>query len=195
MNIEYEATFININKEEIREKLKAVGAKLVKKEFMQKRHVFSLPKNHKLKNGWLRVRDEGDKITMSLKDMGSKIDEQKEICLTVDSYKEAVNLIEDLGFPSKAYQESLRELWLLDSAEVTIDTWPFLEPIVEIEGDSEFLIKNVSEKLGFNWNKAKFCGADTLYSEKYNVTEDKVNNHTPKLVFNMKNPFKSDLDI
>lgn len=189
MNIEYEATFVNIDKNNFRKILKEKGAKLLKAEFLQKRNVFSLPKDHSLKNGWLRVRDEGDRITMSLKDMGSKIDEQKEICLKVDSYKEAVNLIEELGFPSKAYQESLRELWVMDDVEITIDTWPFLNPIVEVEGKSEEDIKKVSEKLGFDWSCAKFCGADTLYAEEYGVCEDLVNNHTPKLVFDMENPF------
>lgn len=36
MQIEYEATFININKDEIRARLKKVGATLVKPEFLQK---------------------------------------------------------------------------------------------------------------------------------------------------------------
>lgn len=191
MNIEYEATFIDVEKDNMRDRLVKAGARLVKKEFMQKRHVFSLPKEHNLKNGWLRVRDEGDKITMSLKDMGSKIDEQRETCLIVNSYKDAVCLIESLGFPAKAYQESLRELWVLDDVEITIDTWPFLDPIVEVEGNSEKEIKIVSQKIGFNWSDAKFCAAGRLYSEKYKITEDRVNNHTPKLIFDMENPFLS----
>lgn len=36
MQIEYEATFPNIDKNEIREKLKNVGATLVRPEFLQK---------------------------------------------------------------------------------------------------------------------------------------------------------------
>ena len=36
MQTEYEATFININKDEIREKLKSVGAVLVKPEVLMK---------------------------------------------------------------------------------------------------------------------------------------------------------------
>ncbi len=67
MDIEYEATFPNIDKKEVREKLKKVGAKLVKPEFMQRRFVFHLPKSYEIKGGWLRVREEGDKITMTLK--------------------------------------------------------------------------------------------------------------------------------
>ena len=41
MDIEYEATFENIDKDQMRAKLKQAGAELVKKEFEQKRVVFS----------------------------------------------------------------------------------------------------------------------------------------------------------
>jgi len=91
MQIEYEATFPNIDKDEIREKLKGVGAKLVKPDFLQKRMVFYMPKGNEIEGGWLRVRDEGDKITMSLKVVAEGgIENQKETCLEVDSFDEAV---------------------------------------------------------------------------------------------------------
>jgi len=81
-------------------------------------------------------------------------------------------------------------LWkIIDGLEITIDEWPFLEPFVEIEGDSEESVKNVAEKLGFNYKDALFCSIDTLYSKKYNLSENVINNRTPKIVFDMKNPF------
>src|SRR3990167_4683344 len=67
MDIEFEAKFPDIDKDKLRKKLKALGAVLVKPEFFQKRIVFFLPKGHEIKDGYLRVRDEGDRITMSLK--------------------------------------------------------------------------------------------------------------------------------
>ena len=67
MEIEYEATFTNINKEHIRQKLSSIGATLEREEYLQRRTVFNLPKNNEIAGGWLRVRDEGDKITLSLK--------------------------------------------------------------------------------------------------------------------------------
>jgi len=60
---------------------------------------------------------------------------------------------------------------------------------VEIEGDSEESVKHISEKLGFNYKEALFCSTDTIYSKKYNISEDIINNQTPKIVFEMKNPF------
>lgn len=190
MYTEFEATFTNINKNNTRTQLRKVGAKLVKKEFLQKRIVFNLPKGHEIKGGWLRVRDEGDKITMSLKVVdGDKIENQKEIQLIVDNFENAVEILESIGCINKAYQETKRELWKLGRVEITIDEWPFLEPFVEIEGKSEADVRRVAKKLGFDYKKAKFCSVDTLYSEKYGVTEDYFNNHLPRLVFDMKNPF------
>ena len=190
MQIEYEATFTEVDKDLIREKLEKVGAELVRPEFLQKRSVFNMPAGNEVKGGWARVRDEGDKITMSVKIVdGDKIEDQKEVCLTVDSYAEAEKMFEVLGCERKAYQETKRELWLLDGVEVTIDTWPFLEPFVEVEGASEEKVKAVAEKLGFDWSEAKFCAVDVIYSEKYGTPTDIINNHTPEIVFEMENPF------
>jgi adenylate cyclase class 2 len=78
MKIEYEATFSNVDKDKIRSKLSEVGAKLERPEFLQKRSVFHLPEGNHLIGGWMRVRDEGDKITMSVKVVdGNQIENQK----------------------------------------------------------------------------------------------------------------------
>ncbi|MDD4901816.1 MAG: CYTH domain-containing protein [Patescibacteria group bacterium] len=189
MNIEYEATFLNIDKEEARERLKKAGAKLVKPEILMKRCNFTLPKNNEIAGSWVRVRDEGDKITMSVKIMtGDKIEDQKEICLSVDEMEKAIDFLETLGCRKKSYQETKRETWELDSVIITLDTWPFLEPFAEVEGQSEQTVKSVSEKIGFDYTQARFCAVGTLYHEKYKIPQDVINNHTPEITF-AKNPF------
>jgi adenylate cyclase class 2 len=190
MNIEYEALFVDIKKDEIRRRLQSAGAKITKPEFLQKRTAFSLPGNKDSQSTWLRVRDEGDKVTMSIKKLqGRQIHDQQEICLTIDSYDGAVDLLMAMDCRKKAYQESKRELWVLDGVEITIDEWPFLEPFVEVEGKSEQEVKAVSEKIGFDWRQARFCAVGTLYEEKYGVSLDEINNNTPRIVFGEKNPF------
>ena len=190
MKIEYEATFPDVDKREVREKLLAVGATLVKSEFLQKRVVFNLPKGHEIPGGWVRVRDEGDRITMSLKVVdGEHIENQKETCLTVDDFDEAVNLLLSLGCEKKSYQETKRELWTLGGTEVTIDEWPFLRPFVEVEGQSEESVKQVSEKLGFDYAQALFGAVDILYIRQYpHLTKERIN-QAPLIVFDGENPF------
>mgnify|MGYP001559853015 FL=1 len=190
MQIEYEAIFTNIDKEDIRAKLRAAGAQLIYSEILQKRVVFNLPVGHEIKGGWLRVRDEGDKITMSLKVVdGNKIENQKELCLKIDNFDMAVAFLESIGCERKSFQESKRELWQLDGADITIDEWPFLEPYVEIEGQGEAQVKALSEKLGFDYSQTLFCSVDTLYIKKYGITFERINSQTPLITFNGPNPF------
>ena len=190
MEIEYEATFENVDKDEIRGRLKKAGARLLRSEFLQKRTVFNLPSGHEITGGWLRVRDEGDKITMSLKIVdGDKICDQKEMMLKVDDFEKAKELLSTIGCGEKSFQESRRELWTLDDVEITIDEWPFLEPYVEVEGKSEPAVKSVSEEIGFDYSQALFCSVDTLYNRKYGTEIKKINNGISEIVFDMENPF------
>jgi adenylate cyclase, class 2 len=190
MEIEYEATFTNINKNDIREKLKKLGAKLVKQEFLMKRVVFNMPEGHEIKGGWLRVRDEGDKITMSLKVIeNGKIENQKEIMVGVDNFNSAVSLLEATGCGKKAYQETKREIWDINGVDICIDEWPFLKPFVEVEAVSEEAVKKVSGDLGFDYSKALFCGVGHIYELQYGIDENVVNKEIPLIKFEMKNPF------
>ncbi len=172
------------------QKLKNVGAKLVREEFLQKRVTFNLPKGQNRKDRWLRVRDEGDKITLTYKVVdGDKIHNQKEITLIVDDFKAAVDLLTAIGAEKKSYQETKRELWMLDNVEIAIDEWPYLEPCVEVEGQSEKAVKEACSTLNLDYNKALFCSVTTLYKMKYGVSGDIINNKTPEIIFTGPNPF------
>lgn len=191
MDIEYEATFPEVNKAVIRERLLWVGAELVKPEFLQKRVVFHFPAGRAIPGGWLRVRDEGDKITMSMKVVdGDRIMDQKEQLLEVSDFESAVKMLLLLGCTKKSYQETKRELWKIDDTEVTIDEWPFLQPFVEIEGKSEDAVRHVSIKLGFEYDQAMFGAVDVIYMRQYpHLTADRINNRTPLILFEGENPF------
>ncbi len=190
MQIEYEATFINIDKQIIRQKLSVLGAELIRPEFLQRRVVFNLPEGHGIPGGWLRVRDEGGKITMSLKVVdGTTIYDQKEVLLNIDNFDNAVIFLESIGSKKKAFQESRREIWKLGDVEIMIDEWPFLEPYVEIEGVSEDAVKLVSEQMGFDYSTAVFDSVDGQYSTKYGISKEIINQHTPEILFDIENPF------
>jgi adenylate cyclase class 2 len=191
MAIEYEATFEKVDKETVRARLRQAGAHLVRPEFLQKRIPFWLPAGKAKKEAWLRVRDEGDRVTLSLKaHTGERIEDQTELCLTVDSFDTAVELLETIGCRRKSYQESKRELWMLDGTEITIDEWPFLEPFVEVEGGSEAAVRETAARLGFDYGQALFCAVGTLYERRYGFAADRIN-RIERLVFDMDNPFLS----
>lgn len=187
MEIEFEATFADVDKDDIRARLKEVGAELVCSEKRMRRVNFDPVDTPR--NSWVRVRDEGDRITMSYKvvDIGA-IEGQKEVCIEIDDFDRGSALLEALGAKRKAYQETLREMWGLNGVEITIDTWPFLEPFVEIEGQSEQVVSDVAKKIGFDYSEALFCAVDELYHRKYGILHDQINNQS-ELTFDMENPF------
>lgn len=186
---EYEAKFTDIERESFRNTLKQAGAKLVRPEYLQKRVVFGLPEGHEIPYGRVRVRDEGDKITMSFKIVGKeKIDAQKEICLQIDDFDEGVLFLTSIGCQRRTFVESKRELWRLGKADITIDEWPFLEPYVEIESDSEESVKEAASKLELDYSQAIFGGAGQLFARRYGIPEGAIND-VPEITFDGPNPF------
>ncbi len=190
MLTEFEATFIDYEKQDLRDRLKKAGAKLIQPERLMRRANFNPPKTGDIETAcWLRVRDEGNKITMSIKEVaGIKINDQKENCLEINDFEQGVEFLKNLNCKQKSYQETKRESWELNGTELEIDTWPGLESFLEIEGQSEDEVKKVAEKLGLDYNKAIFGAVDLIYQKKLNIPPEVINNHTPELTF--ENPPK-----
>jgi adenylate cyclase class 2 len=192
MNTEYEATFLNINKEALVEKLIAFDAELMRPEHLQRRVTFHLPKEKKDSNTWLRVRDEGGNvITMTLKSVeGRTISGQKEIEILVSNFEDSVALLESIGCERKSYQESKRETWIMDDVQITFDTWPFLSTYIEIEGATEDAVKKISRKLDFDYDEAIFDTVNSIYKRKYGKTLDELDEVILKsFTFDIQNPF------
>jgi adenylate cyclase class 2 len=191
MKTEYEATFVGVDMAELRRTLTACGGKLARPEYLQRRTTFELPNREGDRDTWLRVRDEGDKVTLTLKSVdGKTISGQKEILVEVNNFDGTVELLTSIGCRHKASQESKRELWKLEETEIAIDTWPFLDPYIEVEGPSEERVKQVSEQLGLNYVDARFDTVNGIYKEKYGkVLEDLPPEILRAFTFDMPNPF------
>ena len=176
MQIEIEAKFLDIDKEQLRNILKKVGATFIHEERLMRRKNFDYPDNRLQKiGGWIRVRDEGDKVTLAYKQLVNRnIDGTKELSLTVEDFDKTCDLLLAMGLDNKSYQETKRERWDLGGVEVTIDTWPWLPTFVELEGQSEQALKNVALQIGLDWNLALHGSVENAYQTYYNVTEEEV---------------------
>lgn len=175
---EIEATFINIDKDQLRAQLKELGATLLQPETLMRRTIFNIDDH-----SFVRVRDEGNRITMSYKRLDKlSLSGMKEICLDVNNYDDAINFVKVCGLKSKAVQETLREEWELDGVELDIDTWPWLPTFVEIEGPSEAAVKSVAEKLGLEMADALYGSVDEVYKIYYDVTNQDIN-YCPEIKF------------
>lgn len=186
METEFEAKFYPINKKLIRSKLKKIGAKLVQPEILTRIIAFNSKFNPAINCHYVRVRDEGNCITMSIKvnaRENEKLTDQKEIKVKVDDFDKTVEILERLSLRRSGNQEKLRETWQLDDVEIVIDTWPELETYIEIEAPLEELVKNTAEKLGLNWGERIITSVIEIFMKKYSQTADEVLKKFENLTF------------
>ena len=184
---EIEIKFLDIRRSELEKKLTELGAKKIA-DFHYRRIVFDFPDFRLDKNSsWLRLRDEGDKVTFTFKQrLGANIRdslsgdegmyERETVVRDFDAMRD---ILLKAGFIEKMYQENKRTRYLLDGVECDIDTWPLLPPYLEIEGKKWNEVYTIAEKLGFKREEAKVFSTNQIY--RLNGLDDR--NYT-KLTFN-----------
>lgn len=194
MKTEFEVKFVNVNHDDMRIKLNNVGAKLTQPMRLMRRAIIE---NELLKSrdAFLRVRDEGDKITLTYKQFSNlSIDGAKEHEIVVSDFQETVDLLAAAGLPHRSIQESKRETWTFDGAEIVLDEWPWLNPYIEIEAENEEAVKKASNALGFSWDEAVFGDVMAAYRAQYpnlgmnetvgNLSEVKFGDPLPEMLVN-----------
>jgi adenylate cyclase, class 2 len=189
MKKEIEAKFLDINKDEVRKNLQNLEFSLLCPERLMKRKAFHFQDDLKTdRMRWARVRDEGNKITMTVKEVKTKDDINGvfESEVIIDSFEEGVNLLKSVGMMETSYQETYREEWIRKEEEIhiTIDTWPHLNPFIEIEASDAKMVKYYAKKLEFNFKKALFGGVDIIYGKVHNIKR-KVICAVPRITFDI----------
>jgi len=158
MNQEIEVKFLNINHAAMEKKLVSIGATKVG-DYFYKRIVFDFPdlSLHK-KGAFVRLRHEGDRITLTWKQrQGVKSHDGKtsdngmeEIETVVGDFEKTANILYRLGMVSKFYEENRRSRWKKGDTVFDIDTWPMLEPYLEIEAPSWAAVDAAIAELGLD---------------------------------------------
>lgn len=175
MQTEIEVKFVQIDIDDVRKKLKEAGAELVQSMRLMRRSLIEQPE-HRAVNCFLRIRDEGDRTTLTIKKRKSRdlaqidINNVAEIETEVSDFDKTVEIFTEAGWPPITYQESRRETWRFDGAEVVIDEWPWLKPNVEIEAGTEEIVCKVASRLGFDWSDAFFGYIDHVYQLEYDFS-------------------------
>jgi adenylate cyclase class 2 len=174
---EIEVKFAKVDHDVLRAKLRDIGAICQQPMRLMKRRTYDFPDNRlsNERNGWARIRDEGDKITMSYKQLNDRsLEGTHEVNLVVDSFAAAHEFLLALGLESKSYQETKRESWQLDGFEIELDEWPWLAPYIEIEGPSEGSLKTLCGQLKLDWAAALHGSVEIMYQQEYDVTDDAI---------------------
>lgn len=191
MQNEIEAKFIKQNHDEIRKKLDKLGAKCILPERLMRRVNLDYPSRRLAKEqwGWVRVRDEGDKVTISYKQSdNSSLLGTQEISLVVDSFDNAKLFLNTIGLTlQKSYQETKRETWELNSVNIELDTWPWLSPFIEIESPNEQQLHTTIKLLELDIKDALYGSVIPAYQAEYNISSDEMANW-PEYRFDLPTP-------
>ena len=176
METEIEAKFPDINPNFLRIKLKKSIAVQIHPEVLMRRKTFDYNDRRLYKTkGWVRVRDEGDKVTLSYKQLNDRtLYGTKEVMVIVNDFERTCEFLIAVGFEVKSYQETKREKWKLNDVEITIDTWPWVPTFVELEGSSEKIIMETSKLLGLDWKNRIHGSVEPIYQMHYDVTEKEI---------------------
>jgi len=160
MPLEYEYTFRNYNKKKLIEIIKQNGGYKVG-HYIFKVMVFIHPLE---KDGtYIRVRDEGHRITMTYKYLNNKkfADEHE---INIDNFDAAVNILLGIGCKTKYYYEKLREIWNIKNSEIVFDINPGMPERMEVESPTLKELDNLTKKLDLL--KFKLNGSETPISEE-----------------------------
>jgi adenylate cyclase class 2 len=165
MHTEFEARFLAIDVDAIKAKLMDQSATCAMPRTLMRRIVF---KNDDIeqRGGWLRLRDEGHRVTMTYKqttDATSAIDTTLEAEIQVNDFEATKSLLEAMGFRALRYQENYREEWKLGEMAFDLDTWPGLPTFLEIEGPDEMTVQAGANSLGLDLTRASYGSVDEVY--------------------------------
>ena len=188
MTTETEVKFLNTDHNEIRTKLRGIEATFVKPMTLMRRAIIDYPDKRLqtgVHNSFIRVRDEGDVVTLTFKQFQElSIDGAKEITTKVESFENTVQIFEAIGLSVLSTQESKRETWTFRNCEIVLDVWPWLNPYIEIEGPDIESLKHLALLLNLNWEEAVFGDVMVAYRAQYpHLNENETVGSLPEVLF------------
>jgi len=180
---EYEVKIINENIQNLKNKIKKIGARLVHPKICMRRSIFYRQNNKK--NGFVRVREESNKnVKITCKQFGkSKYATEHEVAVNTD-YETTVEFLKQCGLIMKSQIETTREKWKHPKVnEIVFDTWPGIPEFMEVDCKSEQNLHYIIQKLQIPQKNMLYSGIDTLYKEYYGISKNQLNNKTPSLTY------------
>ena len=144
MSLEIEKRYDNIDLDEVHKLLKKMGAKREINLF----RIYGY-RNEK-ENYRVRLRDEGNKITFTVKKRkkNNKFDTEWEV--EISNLETAKEMLEILGIKLGGPVEKIREAFHYKKSEIAIDYQVLNEPHLEIESPNEKELKSIEKKLKLN---------------------------------------------
>ena len=190
IEVEYEGRILEVEPDEIRAKARALGGHMKAPMTLYRRSVFKLCG---LERGFVRVRDEGEKTTMTAKIFKNPdFPEEYELELGVqDSFESGQAFLRALNLEEKAYHETIREKWFIpyrkggdkQLCELTIDYIPGLPAYSEIECKSRRDLRRACQLLDVKYSDLLFGGYGNVFVHYYGMAAREINDEIPRLTF------------
>lgn len=169
---EIEVKFLDIDPVEMQKKIESIGATKVA-DFHYRRRVFDYPDFRLNEQGaWVRLREENGKVMFGFKQrLGIKADGgndtgMEEFETEVGDIEVVTEILHRIGLIDKHYAENKRSRWKKDDVEFDIDTWPQLNPYLEIEASSWENIDKAIAELGLDPADKKIFSTNQIYKMK-----------------------------
>ncbi|MCK5473911.1 MAG: adenylate cyclase [Candidatus Aenigmarchaeota archaeon] len=171
METEFEVKILDIDVAYIQSKLESIGANMHLEKRKMMRFVYELhpPKE----DAWLRLRDDGEIITLCVKEIrADTIDGTKQHEKVVDNFYKTHHQLLKSDHTPIAYQENERISYMLDGTAIEIDFWPGIPPYLEIEGRSVEEVETVVFRLGYAIEDTTTLGVPDIYKSYGRCIED-----------------------
>jgi adenylate cyclase class IV len=167
--IEIERQYYDFVESAVKSKLNEIGAEYQGKYLFKQRMYFPVATSE---FNFVRIRNTGSEVTITTKS-NSDTEFELESERIVDSFESAVAECEardDIKFAY--YLEKIREIYELPDAEIVFDSYPGLEPFIEIEACSVSRLEELESIFGFT-GKGGHRGVSNLYKSKYGITANR----------------------
>jgi len=167
---EFETRVLNIDREAIKKKLEALGAKLVK-DVLMKRITFDYPDRRlDAERAFIRVRDNGTGVIelaykKNARPTATGLTDTDEIEFEISDMEAARQFFLAIGLEMKQFIETKRLEYHLGDLRFDIDEWPMLPPFVEVEGPSAERVMDGIRMLGFAQAQTYSGDAGNMYDD------------------------------
>jgi len=157
MPFEYEYAFYEFNKDTVIRSIKELGFK------KKGRYLFRVQVFNSDKVPYARVRDEGFRTTLTLKEIDPETNFENEKEVIINDFDSGVEIMLTLGCTKKYYYEKIREIWSCKNDEIVFDTNPGEPDRMEIESKTNKSLDKLVKKLDLT---------DSIVSNNYDITEE-----------------------
>lgn len=162
---EYETKILDINVAEIEEKLHKLWAAVIEPETLMKRRVFDVKAHQGNTGKRFRLRQKGDKTTLTYKERSSlEVGSTLELETKVSDFEAMAQILQKLTRETMVYQENKRKVYSRNDVEFCIDTRPKIPTYLEIEAPSKEQVEEALKALGLEGQDVGDMGMIEIYN-------------------------------